>query len=214
MELDDFRRKWQAPAAVPPTDIFTTEQTLRAMLASSTSTNPLLRLRKNASKELSWVIVVFFLNGFNALVFARHSVSLQRFVVGVLMMLVVVGVIVYRRLQVIKEMQHQNDNLYSFLKTRISRFRRLMRLHDYVGLTFLVMLTITVLVVRSGDVLEYLNPAQDAWNWHLAVALGIGAVVVAVIWASYVWGKKEHQRRYGQHLDQLEAALRELETVE
>ncbi|WP_426490603.1 hypothetical protein [Hymenobacter sp. 102] len=131
-----------------------------------------------------------------------------------MLMLVVVGVIVYRRLQVIKEMQHQDDNLYTFLQTRIVKFRGLMRLHDYVGVACLVMLVMVVLMVRSGDVRDYLSPAHAAWNWHLAVALSIGLVVLAVIYASYAMGKKEHQRRYGRHLDQLEAALRELEAPE
>jgi len=213
MELDDFRRQWQAPPA-HPTDSFTTEQTLRAMLASSTSTNPLFRLRKNATKELSWVVMAFILSGFNALIFGRHEVNLQRFAVCVMLLLVVVGVIVYRRLQVLKEMETQNDSLYSFLKTRISRFRRLMRLHDYMGVVSLVMLVVIVLVVRAEDVLKYLNPAQAAWQWHWAVGLGVSGVVVTVIYASYAMGKKEHQRRYGRHLDQLEAALRELEAPE
>lgn len=213
MELDDFRRQWQAPPA-HPTDSFTTEQTLHAMLASATSTNPLFRLRRNATKELSWVVMAFILSGFNAFIFGRHEVNLQRFAVCVMVMLVVVGVIVYRRLQVLREMEQQNDSLYSFLKTRIFRFRRLMRLHDYVGVVSLVMLVVIALVVRSEYVLDYLNPAHAAWSWHVVTALGVGIMVGAVIHASYIIGKKEHQRRYGRHLDQLEAALRELEAVE
>ncbi|RSK48373.1 hypothetical protein EI291_11670 [Hymenobacter rigui] len=158
--------------------------------------------------------MAFILSGFNALVFGRHEVNLQRFVVCVMLMLAVVGVIVYRRLQVLREMEQQNDNLYSFLKTRIARFRRLMRLHDYVGVVSLVMLVVIVLVVRAEYVLDYLNPAQAAWKWHVATALGTGVVVVAVVYAAYSMGRKEHQRRYGRHLDQLEAALRELEAPE
>lgn len=181
------------------------------MLASPSAMNPLARLKKNASRELNWLVVVFGLNSFNALFFARSSASLRWFVVMLMVMLAVVGGIVYQRLRVLREMERQHDNLYQSLKGRISRFRHLMRLHDYVGVVTLVLVVLTVLLVRQADLLRYLDPANPAWDQHLLIA-GIGTVVVlALIYAGYAVGKMEHQRRYGQHLDQLESALRELE---
>ncbi|MBB4600633.1 4-hydroxybenzoate polyprenyltransferase [Hymenobacter luteus] len=181
------------------------------MLTSSSSANPLLRLKKNASRELSWVVMAFGLNGFNAFFFARNSASLQWFVVMLMVMLAVVGGIVYQRLQVLREMEQQHDDLYQSLKSRISRFRHLMRLHDYVGVVTLILVALTVLVVRQTDLLEYLQPSGSDWGLHLAVAVAVVVVVLGIIYAAYVVGKVEHQRRYGQHLDRLEEALRELE---
>ncbi|QIX62535.1 hypothetical protein HER32_15655 [Hymenobacter sp. BT18] len=157
--------------------------------------------------------MAFGLNVLNVLVFARHSVSLQRFAAGVLLMLVVVGLIVYRRLQIIREMEQQQANVFDVLNSRIVQFRQLMRLHDYVGVVSLVILVITVVVVRFKDLRAYLNAPQPDGNWHLLVAVGVALAVVGVIYAAFVVGKREHQRRYGRHLDQLEAALRELEDV-
>ncbi|MBD2715699.1 hypothetical protein KBK19_11695 [Microvirga sp. STR05] len=181
------------------------------MLTSPSSVNPLARLKKNASRELNWLVVVFGLNSFNALFFARNSASLQWFVVMLMVMLAVVGGIVYQRLRVLREMEQQHDNLYQSLKSRISRFRHLMRLHDYVGVVTLVLVVLTVLLVRQANLLHYLNPANPDWSRHLLIA-GVGAVaVLALIYAGYAVGKMEHQRRYGQHLDRLEAALQELQ---
>ncbi|WP_188559491.1 hypothetical protein [Hymenobacter glacieicola] len=180
------------------------------MLSSSSSVNPLLKLRKNASRELNWVVIAFGLNGFNALYFARNSASLQWFVVMLMAMLSVVGGLVYQRLRVIREMEQQQDNLYESLKNRIVRFRHLMRLHDYVGVVTLTLVVLTVLLVRYTDLLNYLRPSSPDWGLHLAlVAAGVVAVL-GLIYAAYAVGKAEHQRRYGRYLDQLEAALREL----
>lgn len=184
------------------------------MLTSSSSMNPLARLKKNASLELNWLVVAFGLNSFNALFFARNSASLQWFAVMLMAMLAVVGGIVYKRLRVLREMEQQHDNLYESLKNRIARFRHLMRLHDYVGVITLVLVVLTTLLVRQADLLKYLDPANPAWGQHLLIA-GVGTVaVLALIYAAYAVGKLEHQRRYGQHLDRLDAALRELNSNE
>lgn len=180
------------------------------MLTASTSLNPLHQLKKNASRELNWVLMGGALVAFYALVFA-HSVGLRWFATGVLAQLGVVGVIVYRRLRVIREMEQQHDRLYDFLQSRIARLRHLMRLHNYVSVAYLLLLALAVLLVRRADVLNYLQPTHPAWHW--GVVGGVTAVVLAVIYGGYVTGKKEHQHRYGRFLDRLETALRELEAA-
>jgi uncharacterized membrane protein YdcZ (DUF606 family) len=211
MELDDLRRHWQQQPTGSSNAYLTTEQSLRTMLASSASTSPLRRLKKNASRELAWVGMTLVLGLFNALVFAQHLVSLQRLLLALLLLLCVVGLIVYKRLQIIRQMEHQSDNLYHFLKSRIAKFRQLMRIHDYLGVVGLTALALIGLLVRQADLLEYLQPANPDWGWHLGVAGGGLVMVLAVIYAGYAVGKREHQWRYGQYLDQLETALRELE---
>jgi hypothetical protein len=211
MELNDFRRRWQEQP-VEPTQIFLTEQKLRTMLVSPSSANPLFRLKKNTSRELNWVVMAFGLNGFNAWFFARNSANLKWFVVMLMVMLAVVGGIVYQRLRVIKEMEQQQDNLYQALKSRIARFRHLMRLHDYVGVVTLALVVLTVLVVRQAELFNYLRPYNPNWGQHVVVVAAGMMAVLALIYAAYIMGKAEHQRRYGKHLDQLEVALRELES--
>lgn len=210
MELDDFRHRWQQQPTQPsPTSL--TEQKLRTMLSATTSVNPLLRLKRNASRELRWVIAAFAVSGFNAWFFARNSVGLQLFVLAIMGQLVVVGVIVYQRLRVLREMEQQHDNLYQSLKSRITRFRRLMRLHDYVGVGALGLVILAALLARQTDLLEYVQPSGPDWAWHWGI-VGLGVVaVLGLMYAAYAVGKLEHQRRYGRHLDRLEEALRELE---
>jgi hypothetical protein len=214
MELDDLRRQWRQQPVSHPADTLISEQALRAMLTSHTSSNPLIRLKKNASRELKLVIVGLALIVFDTLIFFRHVAKMQLFAAGIFVIICLVGLIVYQRLKLIRQMELQQANLYHFLKTRITRFRQLMRLHDYVGVGALILLVVFVVVVRRGDLWAYLQPSQPDWGWHLGV-IGCGvAAVLALIYAGYAIGKKEHQRRYGRYLDRLEASLRELDETE
>ena len=180
------------------------------MLSSHASSNPLFRLKRNASREVKLVLAGMALIVFDALLFFRHSAKMQLFAAGVFVVLGVVGLIVYQRQQLISQMEQQHDNLYQFLNSRIGRFRRLMRLHDYVGVIALLLLMLTVLVVRWEFVWTYLAPAHPEWGWHMGIAGGVVVALLALVYAAYAIGKKEHQRRYGKYLDQLEGALREL----
>ncbi len=210
MELDDFRSRWQDQPVAASTDPVSTEQALRAMLASYTSANPLVRLKKNASRELRWVFVSLILIVFDALIFFRHVARMQVFAAFVFGAICLVGLIVYQRLKLIGQMEQQEGNLYQLLKTRIARFRQLMRLHDYVGAGTLFLLAVFVVVVRRSYLWAYLQPGQPDWGWHVGIVGGGILGLLALVVAAYYTGQKEHQRRYGRYLDQLEAALREL----
>lgn len=210
MELDDFRRRWQEQP-VELTQSSLTEQKLRAMLTAPDSTNPLIRLKKNASRELRLLLVGLVLLIFDAVIFFRHEAKMQLLAGGVFFVMCLVGLIVYQRLKLIRQMEQQQSNLYHFLKIRIVRLRQLMRLHDYVGMVALVLLAVFVVLVRRADLWAYLRPDQANWGWHWgAVGAGTG-VALAFIYVAYLIGKLEQQRRYGRYLDQLEGALRELE---
>ncbi|MBT9393932.1 hypothetical protein KLP40_12230 [Hymenobacter sp. NST-14] len=210
MELDDFRRQWQQQPVGSSTDTLTSEQTLRAMLTAHTSANPLIRLKKNAVRELQFVLMGLVLIVFDALIFFRHVAKMQLFAAGIFLVICLVGLIVYRRLQLIRQMEGQQGNLYHLLQTRISRFRQLMRLHDWVGVGALFCLYVFVGVVRWEYVRAYLAPGQPGWGGHLAAAAGGLLLLLALLYAAYRTGRREHQRRYGRYLDQLEAALSEL----
>ncbi|WP_175470917.1 hypothetical protein [Hymenobacter psychrophilus] len=146
----------------------------------------------------------------DVLVFFRHVAIMYLFGAGIFLVLCVIGLIVYQRLKLIRQMEQQQANLYHFLKTRITRFRQLMRLHDYVGVGTLFFLAVFVVAFRWDYVWAYLQPGQPDRGWHLSVAGGGLVVLLALIYAAYLTGRQEHQRRYGRYLDQLEAALREL----
>ncbi|MBT2558559.1 hypothetical protein J7E24_12240 [Hymenobacter sp. ISL-91] len=177
---------------------------------SYTSSNPLVRLKKNASRELKFVGMGLVLIVFDALIFFRDAVKLQLFAAGIFAVLCLVGLIVYQRLKLIGQMEQQQPNLYQFLTTRIIRFRHLMRLHDYVGVGSLALLAVFVVIVRRTYLWAYLQPGQPNWGWHLSIAAGGVVLLLLLLYAAYRMGQKEHQRRYGRYLDQLEAALHEL----
>ena len=210
MELDNFRRQWQAQPIGLAADTAASEQALRAMLTSHTSSNPLIRLKKNASRELKFVLAALALIIFDAAVFFRHVVRMQLFAALLFCILCLILLIVYQRVKLIRQMEQQQDDLYQFLNIRITRFRHLMRLHDYVGAGTLALLAVFVGVVRRSDLAAYLRPAESDWGWHLAAVGGGLLIILALIYAAYFEGRKEHQRRYGRYLDQLEAALSEL----
>ncbi|MFD2786707.1 hypothetical protein ACFSX6_14670 [Hymenobacter rubripertinctus] len=210
MELDDLKRQWQAQPVELPADTLTSEQDLRAMLTSHNASSPLVRLKKNASRELKLVLAAMLLIGFDALVFFRNASKMLLFAAGVFLIICLVGLIVYQRLKLIRQMEQQHDDLYHFLQSRIGRFRYLMRLHDYVGVGALALLALTGVVVRWAYLRAYLHPAQPNWGWHVSM-VGVGIILLLILmYAAYRVGQKEHQHRYGRHLDQLAAALREL----
>ncbi|OWP62566.1 hypothetical protein CDA63_13740 [Hymenobacter amundsenii] len=210
MELDDLRRQWQAQPTGLPADSPPTEQALRTILTSYASSNPLIQLKKNASRELKLILVGIVLIVFDGLIFFRHSAKMPLFATGILIVLCLVGTIVYQRRKLIHQMEQQHDDLHHFLSSRIGRFRYLMRLHDYVGVVTLVLIVGMGVVVRWADIRAYLTPVHPDWNWHI-IAVGAGAIVLLIlIYTVYVMGQREHQRRHGRYLDQLEAALREL----
>lgn len=212
MELDNFRGQWQRqPTTGLPVTTLSTAKTLHTMLTSHTSSNPLLRLKKNASQELKLVSISTILLVSNVLLFSRHGAEMQWFMASILGVVCLVGLLIYQRLKLIRQMEQQQADLYQFLKTRITKFRQLMRLHDYVSVVTLALLAVVALLIRRADLRAFLQADQPGWGWHVG-AVGAGAVLLlALIYAAYAMGRKEHQRRYGRYLDQLEAAMRELD---
>ena len=89
-----------------------------------------------------------------------------------------------------------------------------MRATQQVGLLLASTLAVLLIVGNRTALMTYLASSTTQW------ILGIGTLLLAL--ASYagllMWlyhlGKIKQQRRYGQYLDQLEAALRELSADE
>ena len=127
---------------------------------------------------------------FDALLFFRYVAKMPLFAAGIILVICLVGLLVYQRLKLVRQMEQQQDNLYQVFRSRIARFRYLMRLHDYVGVGTLSLLAVVVGVVRRADWLAYLQPHQPNWGGHLDGGGRRAAAVLALLYAAYLCGRK------------------------
>jgi hypothetical protein len=85
--------------------------------------------------------------------------------------------------------------------------RMLMKNRLRVVLGFLALVTLTVLYGRHETILRSYHAGRIDWGITTLMVLGATALLLFIIYFS----QKKQQRQYGQHLDRLESALRELE---
>ncbi|WP_139924204.1 hypothetical protein [Hymenobacter sp. DG01] len=214
MELDDFRRRWQQQPSGPAPTPETTEQILRTMLAQRTI-GPIAQLKQNVQRDMKLSIPILLLNLFNVFnIMSRKTLTTESRLMAVGLvaaLLVVLAASVYRRLQLVRQMEDSNADLYNQLKTTSQKLRQVLRTSWVMGIGALLVVCGMFLYKTHAELLAYLSPGAEHWGRNVTVFV-LGCLGVAlVITALFIVGKAKQQRRYGQHLDRLEEALRELE---
>jgi hypothetical protein len=210
MELDDLRRRWQEQPTTPPS--LTPEQTLRAML-SQTDNAPLAQMKRHARRDIRLVLLILFINVFSMI---RHEGSASFMaqpvarLILVTLLLVTMGSFVWQ-FQLIRQMEQVTDNLYQHLRSRIQQFRQLIRVRRYIGFSGLLLLLLTILYIRRDFLSGYLDPNSGELTDHLVVLVIGFALLLTAFTLLLIRGNHVRQRRYGQYLDQMESAVRELE---
>ncbi|QJX47581.1 hypothetical protein HMJ29_11775 [Hymenobacter taeanensis] len=214
MELDDFRRRWQEQPSGPAPTPETTEQNLRAMLAQRT-TGPIAQLKQNVQRDMKLSIPILLLNLFNLLnILNRKSLTTESrlmFVGLVAALLVMLAASMYRRLQLVRQMEGGSADLYNQLKTTSQKLRQVLRTSWMMGIGVLLVVCGMFLYKTHAEMLAYLSPGAEHWGRNVTVFILGCTGFAAVVTALFVVGKAKQQRRYGRYLDQLEGALRELE---
>ncbi|MET4076716.1 hypothetical protein [Hymenobacter sp. UYCo722] len=204
MELDDLRRQWQQPEPVSPPAVDAVQ--LRGMLAR-VPTNLVAKLRRN-----TWVETVFTaLVGVGALVYLVSGPELVIFrLYGVVFVLLALLLLFhyYRQLKLLGRMGRAETHVRKHLGALCAGLRRQIQFYYRLTLATLPLTTLLNLGFVVGQ--ELVRAARFRWG---LVGLEAGCVLLLVLplqWAAARGTRWYLQRLYGQHLDRLEASLREL----
>ena len=208
MELDDLRRQWQQPAlADAPAPLNAAALT---QLLSQRSKSVVGKLRRSARWELAANLVL--VGGAVPVVVLEHTAWLRVFA-GVLAAIGVVCIAyLYRKLHLLRRMDDPAADLRVHLRRLAEGLRSLIR--------FYFRFTLAMLPVGGlMNVLMFVSTSKHAISltsgFGIALVVGMVLVLPALLYLPVAsLTRKYLQRLYGQHLDRLEASLRELDEPE
>ncbi|UOQ74446.1 hypothetical protein [Hymenobacter cellulosilyticus] len=203
MELDDLRRRWQqpepsAPAALPGPAL--------QELLSRQSGSLVARMRRNARAELTFtVLLMLVMAGF--LLQAKQAFY-QMYTVFMLLLGAATLYYFYRKLRILRRMDCVEGDVQGHLQRLAASLRQLLafyyRLTLFTGPWALLM----ALGFNVGRELARAEPFR--WG-RLGIMAGFVLVFGTLLQVVAVYVTRWYmQRLYGQHLDRLEAALRDL----
>lgn len=198
MDFNDLSQRWQQQ---PPAPNVPSPAALQALLAARPHT-PIARMRYNVWFEIGSTLV------FGLLVVAglhlAHAPHLGWLLPG-LLLYGGVGYCYVRALQVLRRLGRATEALASHVAQQLRQLRQFEQLYHYsVMLTTLVVLGLAG-YVAIGQVLPVV-PAAGKTSFLVWLAL-----TMLVSYGLTHWLSRRHlQNFYGQHLDRLEAVLREL----
>ncbi|UOQ55197.1 hypothetical protein [Hymenobacter cellulosivorans] len=179
------------------------------MLANQPA-SPVSEMLRNAQRDQRLLLLVVILNIGNITNLSRHHLEGRSMVlvdVAVALMILIGSWYAYRQRKLIKQLQLGTGTTYGHIRESIRQIRGLMRTKFYTAIAFLVTVILAIAYGKHVAILEALRTDPHSWG---VLALGVGAAVVVIGLLLYV-SKRRQQRRYGRHLDRLEASLRELD---
>ncbi len=204
MELDDLRRQWQQP--VPDGGPVPLDAKALTQLLARQSDGIIDKLRRSARLELytNFALVL------GALALAWWGAQLWLRVFGGV--LVAIGVVcigyLFRKLHLLRRMDNPVGDLRAHLQQLAKGLRALIRFYYRLTLAMLpVAGVVNVLMVVSTARREI----ELTSGFGVLVMVGMVVVLPALLYLPVAAVTKKYlQRLYGQHLDRLEASLREL----
>ena len=206
MELDELRRRWQQ--APPTADL--TETSLKQLLKHR-STSLVEKMRRNARLEAGLTVLVIMLLP----VYIVYTDKLPLQLWGKFMLVLAVGMLYYYylKLGLLQRMAHAETQVRQHLSQLCAGLRQMLRF--YYRLTLVtgpfVLLMGLCFAVSKEYAHSRLTPGYVV-DWEaLGVMTAVMLVGGALLQVGTVYGTRWYlQRLYGQHLDRLEASLREL----
>ena len=207
MELDELRRRWQqAAAAEAPA---ASDAALSLQLLERGSRSAVAKLRRNAVMELSFTVVLLLLSG-GALIYLKEAQS-QAMMIW-LIILCLGSIISYHRhlLRGVRSLPDADAPVREQLTQQLNDVRKTMR-GSYQS-------ALWTLPVSFGIPLCFgLNRLLSNYSGKL-FWMQLGILLLSTIGIGFfayfgmrAFGRQYLQTLYGQHLDQLEASLAELE---
>ncbi|WP_210518094.1 hypothetical protein [Hymenobacter terricola] len=202
MELDDLRRQWQQPEpAAPPMN-----QAALSRLLAQRSDGLVEKMRRNARLETAFVALTAIAMPL-IIGFADNFLERAQVVSLFLLALVLLGYY-YRKLKMLRRMTRPDAHVLGNLRRLCAGLRSMLR--------FNYRLTLAMVPASLLLMYEYMVGKELArpGGVHTAMLLGLGAAFfvtgLLLQWAVVKATRWYLQRLYGQHLDRLEASLREL----
>ncbi|UPL49858.1 hypothetical protein [Hymenobacter sublimis] len=207
MELDDFRRKWQQQlvATEQPSAL---EAAALAQLLKQASRSSVATMLHNARLEIGFSILILAA-GITGFLYAERLVD--RLVMGWMVLLCVVSIVSYHRylLKGLGDMRTAEASVRDQLTHQLQRVREVLRLS--------LRSSLWSLVISLGIPMSFslVGLAREMATNRKMVVFGASVVFYAILgYGAFLlmrWLAKRYlYGLYGQHLDRLEAALREL----
>jgi hypothetical protein len=202
MELDDLRRQWQQPqpaadpAALSPT-------ALRALLAQK-SGGVIAQLRRNARIEMNINYALLPIS----LGVAGLAPALWVRLFGLLLALVALVCLFYfrRKLGLLHSMSDPAGDLRAYLLRLTAGLRALIRFYYRFTLAMLPLVCALMGVMALTTTTKAVTPTK------IGIIAAVLVVLCVVIYLPTAYTTKRYLHwLYGQHLDRLEAQLRELD---
>jgi len=202
MELDDLRRQWQQPEpAAPPLN----QADLNRLLAPR-SDGLVERMRRNARLETVFVVLVAV--AVPPLIGFADNFLLRAEAVSLFLLSLVLLAYYYRKLKMLRLMTRLDGHVLGNLRRLCAGLRSMLRFNYRLTLA---MAPATLLLMYEYVVGQELARPGGV---RTAMLIGLGTAFLAagllLQWAVAATTRRYLQYLYGQHLDRLEASLREL----
>lgn len=208
LELDDLRRQWQQPAPADTSPVSPAE--LGSMLKQSAG-GLVEKMRRNTWYEAALTLLIVVAVPFYGWYSEGNAVQLMLAAV----LLLLSGILLvnyYQQLQLLRRMEQPEIQVRAHLGDLCAGLRQRLRFYYRLTLATAPLMLLLLLGFHVGK--ELAHPGPFHWKFILLLA-GVYAVLGALVQAGVAYLTRWYlQRLYGQHLDRLEASLRELDEPE
>lgn len=204
MELDDLRRQWQQPEpTLPPVS----PAELRGLLTRKTG-GLVEKMRRNTWYEAALTLLITAAVPFHA--WYSGGRALQLLLAAALLLLSgILLVNYYQQLQLLRRMEHPEIHVRAHLGALCAGLRSRLRFYYRLTLATAPLMLLLLMGFQVGK--ELAQPGPFHWKFILLLA-GAYAVMGGLVQVGVAYLTRWYlQRLYGQHLDRLEASLRELD---
>ena len=210
MELDDLRRQWQAPLAAETHISPVTPDTMQTLLKRA-STTAFAKMRRNIRLEMASALILLPLCVWVIL----HSANVERTALAVWVALLCLGGMFgyYRHSQLLKPAAGQDEPLRQYAARQVAAMRAFIAQNNKLAGRLVAVPYLLIFVIFVGQT------SRTEHGWKLVFYLGVMGILFTLIgWLfsrlTVKFVRYVLQRLYGQHLDHLEATLRELSADE
>lgn len=203
MELDDLRRQWQQPEATPPP---VSPAELGGILSHNAS-GLVQKMRRNTWYEVLFTLGIIAVVPFYAWYNWGKAMELM-LAASMLLVSVILLVNYYQQFQLLRRMEQPDIQVRMHLAALCAGLRQRLRFYYRLTVATVPYMLLMLWAFHVGK--ELAHPGVFRWKFILLLAAAyvvVGVIMYVIIRNATRWYL---QRLYGQHVDHLEASLREL----
>ena len=201
MEFDELRRQWQQPA----TDTALPDYEVLSVWLNQQSGSPVAQMMRNAKQEIIWTAIMLGISA--AILLLVRLPLLHPLWLLLLASVAQISYDYYHKLRILRQLSHPESPLRSYLRAQLRHLRRLLRGYYRFTMATLVVMVICLFYFTYTRLPQLFQGGAQVLGPR---ALWLMLTLLAS-WFITSWITRWHlQHGYGQHLDRLEATLREL----